>query len=92
MSAEPIFAHKLGAQRRKGRRVVSVYVLSLLFLKLIVVKRGLAHPCEKEGGCVVVAELCTSVSRAEGPRTEAQRPLQTFAPNLRATGRKVQNW
>lgn len=47
LSAKPIFAHELSAQRRKGRRVVNVYVLSLLFLKLIVVKRGLAYPCRR---------------------------------------------
>lgn len=86
ISAQTIFAHELGAHRRKGRRVGNVYVLSLLFLKLIVVKRGLAYPSKKEGGCVVVAELCTSVSRAEGPRTDAQRPLKRSHDNLRATG------
>lgn len=57
-------------------RAVNVYVFSLLFLKLIVVERGLAYSCTREGGCVVVAERCRSVTRAQGRGTEAHRPLK----------------
>lgn len=79
MCAEPIFAHELGAQRRKGRRVVNVYVLSLLFLKLIVVKRGLAHPCKKEerGVCGRGRALYISL-QSRGPADGGAAATQTL--------------